>query len=177
MNAALLSSENMGWRTPPEFLNLVRRVSTTGRIALDPATTTDNPTEADGIYAHPVADGLKWPWESRGLVYCNPPYGRNLLAWSEKFASEGTSGTELLTLTPARTDTRWWKNLTTAHAICFLSGRLMFLEQRPDGSWGPALDKKGKPMRALFPCAATYWGPRVDRFVEVFGSQGWVVRP
>ncbi len=178
MNPTLVSSKDMGWRTPPEFLKLVRSVSLTGAIGVDPATTNDNPTDAT-LFFTPEQNGLVQSWGKAnwGLTYCNPPYGRNLLAWSKKFAEEGAVGTELITLTPARTDTKWWRYLTQAKAICFLSGRLKFHEQREDGTWGPALDKKGKPMPAAFPCAAAYWGHRADRFVDVFTPQGWVVRP
>ena len=87
---ALHSSERMDWRTPPWFLDLVRRSSPNGRIALDPATHWSNPTGADLIFS-PVGPGLmpavwagpcglrgSWARGPDDLRFTNPPYGDHL---------------------------------------------------------------------------------------------------
>lgn len=155
MNQALLSSKASDWRTPDNVLDLVRHV---GHIVLDPATDEDNPV---GATHHLWSGGLEFPWGTyRGLVYCNPPYGRALPAWAQKIASEGSLGTEVVALLPARTDTRWWQDhVVTAHALCFWRGRLRFV---------------GAPASAPFPSAVAYWGHRRGRFCGVFSPHGWV---
>jgi len=157
MNAALLSSEKMDWETPDNVLELVRQIAP---IGLDPCTTLKNPTGAMSTY---IRHGLQAPWDTcpLGLVYCNPPYGRELPAWTRKMRDSSDGDIELIGLVPARPDTRWWhQNITTADAICFWRGRLKF---------------KGAPSAAPFPSALPYWGPRPERFREVFGPHGWIV--
>src|SRR6185295_14828298 len=98
-----------------------------------------------------------------GLVYCNPPYGRALKVWAQKFRDEGAAGTELLVLVPARTDTAWFRLLTRgagkARRVCLLDGRLKFGDAKAP---------------APFPSAVAYWGKRVDAFEEAFDPHGWV---
>lgn len=94
---ALLSSERMDWRTPREFLDLVRAVRP---ILIDPCTSPENPAGAQlfaarGIGPNTTAsgtciagDGLAYAWhllalEARrhgleGLAFWNPPYGAHL---------------------------------------------------------------------------------------------------
>lgn len=158
MNDALLSSQKMDWNTPDDVLELVREVFD-GRIGLDPATDVSNPTRAVHI-ATPVTDGILMQWSKIGLpTFVNPPYGRALSVWAPKIADEGIRGCEVIALVPARTDTRWFQHITTAHALCFWKGRMTF---------------KGAPAPAPFPCVLAYWGPRAERFREVFSEHGWI---
>lgn len=162
---ALFSSANPGWQTPPAFLDVVREL---GPIGLDPCTTPANPVGAK-LFFHPLPsecacdatkDGLESPWHDMGLVFCNPPYGRGLGAWSAKMRDEAKRGAEIVGLLPARTDTKWWQAITTADAVCFWRGRLKFV---------------GAPSAAPFPSAVPYWGPRPAKFRRVFEPHGWVV--
>jgi hypothetical protein len=161
LNQALLKSEKQDWNTPPQILELVRKV---GPIGLDPATTPDNPVQAYEFMALPKWNGLSEPWDPQltdSLVYCNPPYGRALKDWAARFADEGRKGCELITLTPARPDTRWWRHMTTADVICFWRGRIKFV---------------GAPAPAPFPSAICYWGKRPGKFAEVFDPySNWTV--
>lgn len=157
--APLMSSANPNWQTPPEFLNVVRELAG-GQIELDPCTTEDNPTGARSILT-PTEDGLSVPWPREGLVYANPPYGRSLPPWAAKFAAEGRRGVELVALVPARTDTRWWRDVATAAVVCFWRGRIKFV---------------GADHSAPFPNAVAYWGRRPAEFCRVFGPRGWCVR-
>ena len=85
-SAALLYSGRMDWRTPEEYLDLVRAV---GPIALDPATHISNPTKAETFFAPfdgslPEVGqilgscGLRAAWPRSGLAFINPPYGPHL---------------------------------------------------------------------------------------------------
>jgi phage N-6-adenine-methyltransferase len=158
VNPALLSSVKHDWRTPDEVLSLVRRL---GCIDLDPATAPDNPTGARRFYT--AADnGLRQSWESTGIVYCNPPYGRALGPWAKKMRDEG-SRNEIVALLPARPDTRWFQEyVTTASALCFWRGRMTF---------------EGAPAPAPFPSVLAYWGDRWPAFSKVFKGYGWIVLP
>ena len=161
----MMSSENMGWQTPPEVLAIVREFFG-GKIALDPCSEPDNPTQALS-WLTKENNGLAWDWValaaklpiSRG-VFVNPPYGRGLGAWSAKMRDEGKRGAEIIGLLPARTDTRWWQAVTTADAVCFWRGRIKFV---------------GAPNSAPFPSALPYWGPRPQEFRRIFERYGWVV--
>jgi hypothetical protein len=164
MNPALLSSARPDWNTPEEILSLVRQL---GPIGLDPCS---NPTSLVGARVawslETGDDGLAVPWRQAlwpdyvGLVYVNPPYGREIEPWAAKCAAEAAPGCEIVALLPARTDAGWWQwHITTARAVCFWRGRLRFL---------------GAESSAPFPSALAYWGARVGRFRAVFGPHGWI---
>ena len=154
MNASLLSSVDMGWQTPQSELAYVRRV---GPIGLDPCTTRDNPVGAPSYFALPN-DGLILEWTGLGLVFVNPPYGRELPAWINKCTISAEAGVEIIALVPARTDTRWWHGMTP-DAICFRKGRIRFV---------------GAPSSAPFPSAYVYWGQNPSEFKDVFIDIGQV---
>lgn len=154
--APLMSSVHMGWETPESILRLVRAAFGT-EIALDPCSTTANPTRADRFYT-PETDGLARPWW--GPAFVNPPYGRELGKWCQRMADFGEN-VEIIGLIPARPDTRaWHKWITTADAICFWRGRIKFV---------------GAPAPAPFPSALPYWGNRPREFVRAFAPHGWIV--
>lgn len=175
--APIMSSAKSDWRTPAEVLELVRKVAP---IALDPCTTVDNPTEARAVmtldYAEAIpdgldcewvgGDGLKHTWENvaarlGGLIYVNPPYGRDIWRWTEKCAEARAAEVDVIALLPARTDTRWWQDdcvpPDAADAVCFWRGRLTFV---------------GAPAPAPFPSALVYWGPNKYRFADAFAARG-----
>jgi len=132
MNGALTSSVFHAWRTPLDFIELVQEVNV---IALDPCTIASNPVGALRWFT-PAEDGLKRDWwdashalldDSRGLVYVNPPYGRELPRWVGKCREEAARGCEILSLTPARTDTRWYREIiATATAVDYYARRITF---------------------------------------------------
>lgn len=68
---------------------------------------------------------------SRGggeIVWCNPPYGREITKWVEKgHRSAKNEGAVVVMLLPARTDTKWFHDYIYGHAeITFVRGRLKF---------------------------------------------------
>jgi hypothetical protein len=167
-----MSSAKSDWQTPSHVLELVRRVAP---IALDPCTTVDNPVGAME-WAIPVVrmempegahiDGLSFDWATvaarlGGLIYCNPPYGRDVFEWTRRCCVAGCCGADVIALLPARTDTKWWHYDcipgATASAVCFWRGRLTFV---------------GAPAPAPFPSALVYWGQNKYRFASVFKEYG-----
>lgn len=174
------SSEFQGYQTPPEWLERIRQVAP---IKLDPATTKANPTDAE-IFLYPPYNSLEEDWREHaqgGLVFINPPYGDELdKAWAPKISDEGMRGCELISLTPARPDTAWFRKMTTADAMCFVRGRIKFYgfnpltQQFERGAWSVKSNKWMPNSPAGFPSLFCYWGKRADRFREVFSSYGWM---
>lgn len=156
VDGALLSSEKQDWRTPENFLAVVRQFAP---IGLDPCGTLDSVVAAKVTYIYPADDGLALGWGGPGLVYCNPPYGSATKDWVEKMKVEAKFGVEIVALVAARPDTRWF-NICGAVRVCFWKGRLKFI---------------GAPASAPFPSAVLYYGERAERFEQVFGEHGVVV--
>lgn len=165
---ALFMSNDMTWCTPEEVLERVRRMCPDGQIGLDPCSNhravVHARTEWRGLSTlGPLGvDGLAEPWTGKGLVYCNPPYGRGIGQWVAKCALEAMDGAEVVLLVPARPDTAWWHEAVVAHAgsICFWRGRLAFL---------------GADQGAPFPSAVVYYGKRFNEFHRAFSDAGWMV--
>ncbi len=162
MDAVLHSSVKHDWQTPDAVLDLVRAV---GPIVLDPCTAEENPVRAKHHYTEDL-DGLLMPWSLvPGLVFVNPPYGRALPKWAHKACVEALlKGVEIITLTPARTDTRWFTSLVEGcTTVAFWRGRMTF---------------KGAPAPAPFPTCLTYFGPNGTLFSDVFAPRAhiWKVR-
>lgn len=68
-------------------------------------------------------DGLSQTWDDE-VVWCNPPYGRQIGHWVYKAAS---SRATTVLLVPCRTDTRWFHDYALGRAeIRFIRGRLKF---------------------------------------------------
>jgi hypothetical protein len=134
------------WETPADLMaTLVRDF---GRFDLDPCATVVN-CKASWYYGpdHPRADrrdGLARDWRfgpdndgnADSVVYCNPPYGRDVGRWVEKCYQEvqlGNAGM-VVALLPVSPDTRWWQTwVPQATEVRFLKGRVRFV-----GAAGPA---------------------------------------
>lgn len=84
-------------------------------------------------------NGLMRPWF--GMVWLNPPYGRQLGAWLNRLALHGNG----MALIFARTDTRAFHNHVWPFAslVLFLRGRLTFC--RPNGDLAPEGHNSGGP--------------------------------
>lgn len=143
MNAALLSSNNLSWCTPPEFFNELDREF---HFNLDPAATDKSAKCAK--YYTPLDDGLSKDWGGC-RVFCNPPYGRHIQDWVRKGYEESQKpGTLVVMLIPARTDTSYYHDYIFGGKaeVRFLRGRLYFT------------DENGEPGgRAPFPSAVIIW--------------------
>lgn len=151
------------WYTPPEYLDLARRVL--GAIDLDPATSRQAQKLVQASKFFTVKDdGLRHDWHGR--VWLNPPYAQPLIAqFVEKLLIEHLAGRvkAAILLTHNYTDTAWFQALAAAaDAICFTKGRIRFVAA--DGAL--ASPTQGQ--------AFAYLGPDVGRFTDLFQAIGVV---
>ena len=118
----MFSSKSDLWGTPQEFFNALDNEFGFG---LDVCATPEN--AKCSAYYTPEQDGLSQPWD--GVVWCNPPYGKNIGKWVQKAHDENRRNNNyIVMLLPARTDTRWFHNYILGKAeIRFIRGRLKFV--------------------------------------------------
>lgn len=122
MNTDLMfSSKTDLWETPQWFFDALNEEY---GFTLDACALPEN-AKCEKFYT-PEQDGLKQPWH--GVVWCNPPYGRNIGKWVEKGYHSAINGATVVMLLPARTDTRWFHSycLSNIASIMFVKGRLKF---------------------------------------------------
>ena len=94
-------------------------------FTLDACASSDNAKV--GNYYTVEQNALAQDW--RGVVWCNPPYGREQVKFIEKARNESTkNGATVVVLIPARPETRVWQNVIfkDASQVCFVKGRLKF---------------------------------------------------
>lgn len=113
------SSKTDNWATPLEFF---REWDTIYHFTLDVCADHNNHKVAN--YYTKEDDGLIQPWS--GVVWCNPPYGREIGKWIEKGYKESLNGTIVVMLIPARTDTKYWHEFVMKGKVTFIRGRLKF---------------------------------------------------
>jgi site-specific DNA-methyltransferase (adenine-specific) len=117
----LMSSNSNEWSTPDDLFTKLNDVY---NFTLDPCSTHEN-AKCKKHYTK-EENGLLQDW-SKEIVFCNPPYGRELPLWVEKAYNENKKGAKIVMLIPARTDTRYFHNfIYNKHKIIFLKGRLKF---------------------------------------------------
>jgi phage N-6-adenine-methyltransferase len=154
------------WYTPPEYLDLARRVL--GQIDLDPASC-DIAQEQVGAqrYFTPEDDGLAQPWF--GSLWVNPPYSRPAITlFVEKLVGEVRAGNveQAILLTHNFTDTGWFHEaVCAADALCFTRGRIRF--------YGLEGELAAPPNGQTF----FYFGDARDRFAEIFAEVGVILWP
>lgn len=121
---ALLSSKSIEWATPQDFYD---KLNSEFHFTLDPCANETN-AKCTKYYTR-SEDGLKQDW-AREIVFCNPPYGRELGKWVRKCRMESWKpNTKVVMLIPARTDTRWFHDhIYNKAEIRFIKGRLKFGE-------------------------------------------------
>lgn len=150
------SGENE-WYTPPHVLDVARRVL--GDIALDPASceVAQQNVQAHRFYSV-KENGLEQEWYADS-VWMNPPYGQPLIKeFVEKFVHEYHEGhfNKACVLVNNGTETVWFQNLASqADAICFIRGRLKFL----DSTGSPA----NTPLQGQ---ALLYFGDERSKFLQ-----------
>ena len=122
-NDVMWSSKKMDWSTPKDFFD---ELNEEFRFTLDPCADDLN-HKCDKYYTK-EQDGLKQDWSGE-IVFCNPPYGRDVPKWVQKCFSEVYSGKCkcAVMLLAARTDTRWFHDYIYKRAeVRFVKGRLKF---------------------------------------------------
>jgi site-specific DNA-methyltransferase (adenine-specific) len=145
------------WSTPPEVFDPLHAEFA---FTLDPCATAETAkvprffTEAD--------DGLTRSWGGE-RVFMNPPYGREIYAWTKKARlSAEEEGALVVGLLPNSTDLAWWHDdVVPARAeVRYIRGRVRFLT--------------GAPYRAsgFFASVVVIWRPITRRVAGKGGGGG-----
>ena len=117
----MFSSKTDLWETQQDFFD---RLDDEFGFDLDACALPQN-AKCERYYT-PEMDGLSQPWD--GVVWCTPPYGRNIGKWVQKAHDENKRNNNyIVMLLPARTDTRWFHDYILNKAeVRFIRGRLKF---------------------------------------------------
>jgi phage N-6-adenine-methyltransferase len=131
------------WATPPEIFDPLHAEF---RFTLDPCATAESAKCA--LFFTEEQDGLAQDWGTH-VVFMNPPYGREIYAWTRKAREAAARGALVVGLLPASTDLSWWHDdvVTVGAEVRYLRGRVRFLT--------------GGPYRAsgFFPSVVVVWRP------------------
>lgn len=113
------------FRTPPVFLDAVKRRLGIEAFSIDLAAT---PTNAVASTYYTVADNaLVQPWTSDGVAWLNPEFA-DIGPWVQRAAEQAALGAKIAMLVPAAVGSNWWRD--HVHHKCFvllLNGRLTFV--------------------------------------------------
>ena len=135
------SSEKHNWETPIDFFN---KVDSFYKFNLD--CCAENITAKVNNFYTVEDDALSKDWN--GVIWCNPPYGREQKDFIDKALNEVNVGNAktVVCLIPSRTETKMWqevifKNATSVH---FIKGRLKFGGSKHNAPFPSALVVFGK---------------------------------
>lgn len=142
MHKALLSSKKMDWCTPQDFFE---KLDEEFHFTLDAAASSEN-AKCEKFFTV-QEDSLQQDWGGQ-VVFCNPPYGRDIGKFVAKGCHEGQKpDTTVVMLIPARTDTSYWHEYIFGKAeVRFIRGRLRFTDESGTAS-----------SPAPFPSAVVIW--------------------
>lgn len=161
MTPILLQSDKQFWETPQILFELLDSIF---NFSLDAASNEAN--HKCKRYLTEQDDALTTNWfefmkgASTNTVFLNPPFGRgsSLHKWMKKVKEEADKGLTVVTLTAARTDTKFFRIIEDhARYLGLFYGRLKY-----ELAGKPILDKHGRPVGATFPSA-----------LGVFSQQDW----
>lgn len=132
------------WQTPPELFNELSKA--VGGFAVDAAASGNNHLCPDWYGPDsPVATDALAVVEWASPAFCNPPYGRGIERWLEKFHEQQLEGVTTVAILPARVETRWWyEGVVPRASIVFLVGRIPFVD--------PSRGKLSQPDHASAVC-------------------------
>lgn len=120
--AAAMTSNKDDWETPQQLFDAL---DAKWHFTLDPCSTHEN-AKCKHHYTS-EEDGLAQSWAGE-VVFCNPPYGRDMYKWVKKCHDEAANATVVM-LIPARTDTRYFHDFIYKKPyteIEFFRGRLKY---------------------------------------------------
>ena len=124
MNTDLMfSSETNEWSTPDYIYNILNKEF---NFTLDPSSSNEN--HKCQKYFTVNENGLLQSWNNE-IVFCNPPYGKEMKQWIKKSWEESLHpNTCVVMLLPSRTDTIYQHDYIFKYAkqIHFIKGRLKF---------------------------------------------------
>ena len=113
------SSKSNEWETPQHIFDDLNKEFD---FTLDPCATKET-AKCSKFYTK-KEDGLTQKWDNE-VVFCNPPYGREIKLWVKK--AKESKGSIVVMLIPARTDTAYFHDYIYNKAeIRFLRGRIKF---------------------------------------------------
>jgi phage N-6-adenine-methyltransferase len=111
------------WATPPEVFDPLHAEF---GFTLDVCATPAN-AKLQRYYTE-AQNGLAQSWAGE-KVWMNPPYGREIYAWTKKAR---TSGVLVVGLLPASCDLKWWHDDVIGHAeVRYIRGRVRFVTDGP----------------------------------------------
>lgn len=121
MTKGMYTSNSEEWGTPQELFN---RLNKEFSFTLDICVSKEN-AKCHKYYTK-EEDALKKEWG--GVIWMNPPYGRQIGIWVKKAKETARQGkATVVCLLPARTDTAWWHDYAMkANEIRLIRGRLKF---------------------------------------------------
>jgi phage N-6-adenine-methyltransferase len=110
------------WSTPPEVFN---PLNTEFLFTLDPCASSSNFKCVR--YFTELNNGLEQSWQ-RERVFMNPPYGKEVYAWTRKARLEAEGSALVVGLLPASTDLAWWHDDVVGRAeVRYIRGRVRFI--------------------------------------------------
>lgn len=125
IHPTLYSSRSEDWPTPQAFFDQLHAEFS---FTLDPCATPANAKCRQ--YFTRESDGLSQDW-GQHVVFCNPPYGRDMQRWAAKCLDASRQGATVVLLAHARTDTKWFHSFVHGKAeLRFVCGRLKFGDGR-----------------------------------------------
>lgn len=159
------NSGNNEWYTPSAFITAAREAM--GQIDTDPASSDiANKTVCARTFYTAEQNGLTRSWS--GNVWMNPPYAQPLVSEFSEAVSAKYDAKEIkraCVLVNNATETAWFQRmLQSAAAVCFLKGRVKFLD--------PSGDPSGAPLQGQ---AVIYMGENPFRFAKAFADLGHVL--
>jgi phage N-6-adenine-methyltransferase len=124
------SSKTDLWATPQDFFDTQKH-----NFTLDACASIEN--AKCSVFFTKEQDALTQTW--RGVVWMNPPYGREIKAWVKKAYESSKEGAKVVCLLPARTDTSWWHEYVMKGEVEFIRGRLKFGDAKNSAPFPSAL--------------------------------------
>ncbi len=116
----MFTSQSGEWETPQDLFD---SLDAEFGFTLDACAVAGN--AKCRVFYSPQQDGLQQAW--RGVVWCNPPYGRQIGRWVRKGYESSRDSATVVLLLPARTDTAWFHDYIYGRGeIRFLRGRVKF---------------------------------------------------
>jgi phage N-6-adenine-methyltransferase len=126
-NNGRYNGDGRHWQTPPEVFDPLHAEFD---FTLDPCATAES-AKVPTFFTE-EGNGLSKSWAGH-RVFMNPPYGREVYAWTRKARTEAEGGALVVGLLPASTDLKWWHDDVVGHAaeLRWIRGRVRFITDGP----------------------------------------------
>ncbi len=148
-NNGRYNGDGREWRTPPElFASLDREF----HFTLDACATAEN--ALCPRYFTEAENGLEQDWSDE-RVFMNPPYGKEIYAWTQKARISAGLGALVVGLLPVSSDLSWWHEDVIGAELRWIRGRVRFGTDGPYRASG------------FFPSVVVIWKPGF--FVDPLG--------